>query len=150
MELTKNSWIIRRLQPGERIPYDLLLLADPSRKMIDSYLTGSEVYLLQQAQVTLGILALSRHGHALEVKNVAVAPDYQRQGVGSYLLEHAIRIASSKALEIRIGTANSSVYQLLLYQLLGFQISSIERVFPLLIILCRFTKTAYRQNISSF
>lgn len=43
---------------GELISYDLLLLADPSREMIDKYLSSSEIFLAKDQKLIIGILVL--------------------------------------------------------------------------------------------
>lgn len=65
-----------------------------------------------------------------EIKNVAVLPEFQGQGIGEYLIENVIQIARQMNFKtIQIGTANSSVGQLYLYQKLGFDISEIRKDF---------------------
>ena len=66
----------------------------------------------------------------VEIKNVAVKPEFQGQGIGSYLIENVVQIASlNRQKSICIGTANSSLGQLYLYQKLGFDISEIRKNF---------------------
>lgn len=66
----------------------------------------------------------------VEIKNVAVKPEFQGKGIGSYLIENAVKVASfNRQKSICIGTANSSVGQLYLYQKLGFEITDIKRHF---------------------
>ncbi len=60
----------------------------------------------------------------VEIKNVAVKPAFQGQGIGRYLIENVIKIATlEKRKSICIGTANSSIMQLYLYEQLGFEIT---------------------------
>ena len=62
----------------------------------------------------------------VEIKNIAVKPTFQQQGIGSLLIGHAIQIALlNRQKTICIGTANSSVGQLYLYQKFGFDITNI-------------------------
>ncbi|MNE59655.1 putative N-acetyltransferase YvbK [compost metagenome] len=65
-----------------------------------------------------------------EIKNIAVHNDCQGKGIGKLLLNNAIQVASEKQFEtLIIGTANSSVGQLYLYQKCGFEIASIKKNF---------------------
>lgn len=120
-----------KLDKAEQVPYELLLLADPSKDLVDEYLKSSDIYAARQNDETLGIVVLCPLiTGTVEIKNVAVKPEFQRQGVGSFLIENAVRVAylnSQKS--VCIGTANSSVGQLYLYQKLGFEITDIKRNF---------------------
>lgn len=123
--------IFKRLDESDQIPYELLLLADPSKGLVDEYVKVSEVYIAIQNEETLGVIVLfPLTTETVEIKNVAVKQEYHGQGIGSFLIENAIKVASlSKQKGICIGTANSSVAQLYLYQKLGFDITEIKRNF---------------------
>lgn len=124
---------ITLLEPGFINPvlYELLLLADPSKEMIDAYLPGSYVFVAEQDKETAGVLVLfPLTDKSAEIKNVAVKPELQGRGTGTALIEHAIGFAALRQYEsICIGTANSSIAQLYLYQKLGFGITEIRRDF---------------------
>lgn len=113
------------------IPYDLLLLADPSREMIDSYLPHSDLYLASESGDVIGVVVLFPVDRdSAEVKNLAVKPTYQGKGIGKWLLENVIAVARPKHFKrLIIGTANSSFYQLALYQKVGFRVYSVRRDF---------------------
>ena len=121
----------KRLDENAPIPYELLLLADPSKDLIDEYLKRSEVFTATQNGEIIGVIVLCPLTVAtIEIKNVAVKTVFQGQGIGRYLIENAIQIALlNKQASICIGTANSSIGQLYLYQKLGFEITEIKRNF---------------------
>lgn len=131
MTVKDESLTFDKLNKGEKIPYDLLLLADPSKKLIDEYLKQSDVFVARQKGESVGVIVLFPLSlKIVEIKNVAVKPEFQGQGIGSYLIENVIQVAlSNSKRSICIGTANSSVGQLLLYQKLGFEITDIKRHF---------------------
>jgi aminoglycoside 6'-N-acetyltransferase I len=120
-----------KLDKDNQIPYKLLLLADPSKELVDEYLKPSDIYVARQNGETLGVIVLfPLTTETVEIKNVAVKPEFQGQGIGSFLIENAIQVALlNKQISICIGTANSSVGQLFLYQKLGFEIIDIKRHF---------------------
>lgn len=122
---------IRQLASGEAIPYDLLLLADPSKALVDEYLPASTVFVAMLDQDPVGACVLfPLEAGLIEIKNVAVEPSHQGRGIGTALLKHAIRVAERQGYQsLGIGTANSSVAQLLLYQKLGFEIDGIKKNF---------------------
>lgn len=121
----------QQLDKWEQIPYELLLLADPSKKLIDEYLESSSVFTARKNGEIVGIIVLfPLSADTAEIKNIAVRPENQGQGVGKYLIENAVQIALvNKQRTICIGTANSSIGQLYLYQKLGFELTEIRRNF---------------------
>lgn len=117
----------RKLQPHESPPYDLLLLADPSRQLIETYLADGECYIVEEEGGIIGVfVVIELNKETIEIKNIAVREDLQGQGTGKNLVFDAIRIAKENGYEfVEIGTGNSSIGQLALYQKCGFRISGI-------------------------
>ena len=122
---------IRLLSPQETPPYDLLLLADPSVLMLEKYLFISSVYVATIEVEIVGVFVLCPIDKTLiEIKNIAVAETHQGKGIGKKLLAYAIAKAREQGFqEIQIGTANSSIGQLALYQKMGFEMDSIRKGF---------------------
>lgn len=120
-------------QSGEAqpIPFELLLLADPSRDLIAEYLPLSELYIARLDNDLVGVVVLlPLDGNTIEIKNIAVNPEFQGLGIGSFMIRNVTKIASiKKAHTLLIGTADSSLPQLHLYQKLGFEISEIKEDF---------------------
>lgn len=129
MTSLQEDTIIRKLGPGEKIPYDLLLLADPSIIMINTYLSLAEVYVMEQDQQVIGSYVLLPAGPGtIEIKNIAVNPAWQGKGLGKILLQDAAQRARANGYKyICIGTGNSSIAQLYLYQRQGFEITAIKK-----------------------
>ncbi|WP_367897635.1 GNAT family N-acetyltransferase [Leptospira sp. WS58.C1] len=120
---------IRKLSSDETPPMDLLLLADPDQEIILSYLDRSSVFLMESEKGELiGVyLLLPTRPHTVEIVNIAVSEKFQGQGFGKKLLAHASETARSQGfLTLEIGTGNSSIAQLGLYQKSGFSISGID------------------------
>jgi len=119
---------IRQLRKEEPPPYHLLELADPSRKVIDDYLPGSEIYLAENRAEIIGVYVLypPEARNTIEIKNIAVLPEFQGKGLGKLMLKHAGNVAQKKGYKkLRIATANSSVAQLHLYLSQGFLLQEI-------------------------
>lgn len=131
MKVNKQNLTFHKLSANAPAPYDLLLLADPSMDLGDKYLPQSVVFVAQQDDETIGVIVVfPLTADTVEIKNVAVKPVFQGQGVGRYLIENAVRLAlAQEQKSICIGTANSSIRQLSLYQRLGFEITEIRRNF---------------------
>jgi ribosomal protein S18 acetylase RimI-like enzyme len=121
----------KQLSKEESIPYDLLLLADPSKELIDQYLPSSTVFVATENEKTVGIIVLfPLNEKEVEIKNIAVEPFFQGQGIGQFLIKNAIAIAQQNGNHsIYIGTANSSIGQLHLYQKLGFEMHEFKKNF---------------------
>ena len=120
--------ICRKRTSDDEIPYDLLLLADPSREMIDDYIGRGECYLAYADGELVGeFVLIATHPRTLEIVNVAVRESRQGQGIGKALVRKAIEIArTAGAAALEIGTANSSFDQLRLYQRCGFRIVGVD------------------------
>jgi len=127
IEYAKSQWVIRELLPNEKPPMDLLLLADPSEMSIEKYIHKSKVYVAVEEALVIGVYVLMEiaPGKA-EIMNVAVAETHQGKGIGKALVLHAIKNARALGMKsIEIGTGNSSIQQLALYQKCGFRLTEI-------------------------
>ncbi|MEC5145572.1 GNAT family N-acetyltransferase [Chitinophaga sp. 212800010-3] len=119
---------IRKLAPGDNMPYDLLLLADPSVTMINAYLSLGEVYVMEKEKQVIGVYVLVKEGEDTEIRNIAVNQAWQGKGLGKILLQDAAqRARANGSRSLFIGTGNSSIAQLYLYQRQGFEISAVRK-----------------------
>ncbi|SFI43301.1 Acetyltransferase (GNAT) family protein [Tindallia magadiensis] len=111
--------------------YDLLLLADPSQKIVDEYIVRGKVFVANYCGNVVGeYVLINTRPETVEVINIAIKEEYQRKGLGKLLLKDAISRASMDGAKVlEIGTANSSIFQLALYQKVGFRITGIDRDF---------------------
>lgn len=122
---------IRKLRHDEEYPMELLLLADPSRKLVEDYLTRGECFVIEVDGSIIGeYVLLPTRPDTIEIVNIAVDENFQGNGIGKKLVNDAIKRANEKRYKtIEIGTANSSIGQLLLYQKCGFRIVGVDRDF---------------------
>lgn len=122
---------IRKLKIHEEYPMDLLLLADPSEKIVREYVTMGECFVAERNEKIIGTyVLLPTRPETMELVNVAVTENEQGKGVGRQLVMDAIERAKEKGYKIiEIGTGNSSVGQLVLYQKCGFRICGVDRDF---------------------
>jgi GNAT superfamily N-acetyltransferase len=123
--------IIRKLNKDEEAPMNLLLLADPSMKMIEEYLQRGECFVAESDDQIIGsYVLLPTRPEVIELVNIAVIEEQHGKGIGKGLLKHAIEEAKSKGYKtIEIGTGNSSIGQLALYQKCGFRITGVDKDF---------------------
>ncbi|AWC28249.1 GNAT family N-acetyltransferase [Bacillus cytotoxicus] len=119
--------VIERIQK-ENAPRSLLLLADPSEQQIDSYVKRGRIYVAKDEENVIGVyVLLETRPYTMEIMNLAVVDELQGRGIGKQLLCHAIQTAKEYHMHtLEIGTGNSSVSQLALYQKCGFRIVSID------------------------
>lgn len=127
----ENNLVVTKLEEGCPLPYDLLLLADPSKDNVDNYIFQSQIYMAALAGETIGCYALFQLDYdTFEIKNIAVAPAWQSKGIGTKLLCDAMeKVKSQGSKKLVIGTGNSSVGQLRLYQKVGFRITEVRKDF---------------------
>ncbi len=121
----------RTLSAADNIPYDLLLLADEAREVVDTYVNEVEIHVLENNSQIIALYALQTiGGDTVEIKSIAVDQQHQGQGIGAFLLRDATRKAKEKGFKtMLIGTANAAIKQLYLYQKEGFEISHIRKNF---------------------
>lgn len=120
--------IIRKLHAEEQYPIELLLLADPSQELVEQYVSKGECYVLEVEQKIVGVYVLVvKETSAAELMNIAVAEHMQGRGLGKQLVLHAIEASRQKGCPtIEVGTGNSSIDQLALYQKCGFRIVGVD------------------------
>ncbi|WP_053365609.1 GNAT family N-acetyltransferase [Bacillus sp. FJAT-27245] len=120
---------IRKLERRERPPMELLLLADPSEELVKEYVSKGNCFVAEAEGETIGAYVLLKAGAGtVELKNIAVAEHLHSRGIGKALVLDAIRTAKSLGFKsIEVGTGNSSIGQLALYQKCGFRIERVVR-----------------------
>lgn len=123
-----NDILIDQFSKSDEIPYVLLLDADPSMELIEKYLKYSTIYIAKLENKIIGVYVLYPiNAEKAEIKNIAVEENLQGKGIGKLLLEDAFKQAKAKGYkELIIGTGNSSVGQLYLYQKAGFEMIEIK------------------------
>ncbi|WP_028543748.1 GNAT family N-acetyltransferase [Paenibacillus taiwanensis] len=127
---------IRKLNTNELYPMELLLLADPSRAIVEEYVQRGHCYIAEQNtehnnKDVVGVyVLLPTRPSTVELVNVAVAEEHHGKGIGKCLVRHALETAKSLGYStVELGTGNSSIGQLALYQKCGFRIVGIDHNF---------------------
>lgn len=119
---------VKDLTPAEW-PWPLLLDADPSRELIETYIHQSTVVGLVEGGVAIAVVVLlKRDLQVVEVMNLAVAPSYQGKKIGKLLLGAAIERSRQQGIKrLIVGTGNAGISQLAFYQKMGFRLESVDR-----------------------
>lgn len=124
---------ISKLQPGDSLPFDLLLLADETTEAIEKYIYNSDVYIVKAKGYSrpIAVFALSQvNDMQIEIKNIAVLESLQARGLGSYLLSEIKRIARlGNFKNLIVGTPDCSFKQILFYKKNGFTKYGIRKDF---------------------
>ncbi|CAM4387184.1 GNAT superfamily N-acetyltransferase [Paenibacillus endophyticus] len=122
---------IRKLNADEQPPMALLLLADPSLKLVDEYIKRGQCFVAEVENSIIGVYVLLRtRPETVEIVNIAVEENNQGKGIGKQLVLDAIHNAKLLGFKtIEIGTGNSGIGQLALYQKCGFRITGVDRDF---------------------
>lgn len=114
------------LPAHQNVPYNLLLIADPSKEVIDQYIPGADIFVATIKEELVAVYVLLMHEGCAEIKNISVSEHYQGKGIGKILLAHASRFAKEQGCgTLSIATGNSSIGPLALYQRSGFEIKEI-------------------------
>ena len=108
--------------------WQLLLSADPSRDMVEAYLSEEYSRIAYHSTRPVAVYAMTRvNATCFEINNLAVLGSYQGIGLGRRMLGHALGLAESRgAREVLISTANSSLRNLRFYQQVGFRMIAVE------------------------
>lgn len=123
------KWLTAFLDPqkgAERLPWTLLLDADPNQELVKDYLEKSRVLIAYEKQVPeriVGILVYEERVAEWEILNVAVTPALQNQGIGRVLLQRCLQeiMNQEEDKQILIKTGDLTSSALSLYQKMGFR-----------------------------
>lgn len=114
---------IRLIAQNKKRYLPLLLLGDEQEDMIDRYLDRGTLYLLEEDGAAKCVCVLTEEGGGvLEVKNLATAPDCQRQGYGKAMLDFVAQTYRGRYTCLQVGTGESPL-TLPFYEKCGFVFS---------------------------
>jgi ribosomal protein S18 acetylase RimI-like enzyme len=109
----------------------LLLLADDSEAQVRGYMQRGILFVAEDGGRDVGIvLAIPTEASEVELKAVAVDPDFHNQGIGKRMLALVLpALQKAGYSRVVLGTGNSSIGQIAFYQKAGFRLWKIERDF---------------------
>ena len=82
---------IKKVETGKKQYLDLLLLADEQEDMIDRYLERGTMYVLEDDGVKAECVVTDEGNGVLELKNIAVKPDFQWKSPGRFFNQNLRR-----------------------------------------------------------
>ena len=98
---------IKKVETGKKQYLDLLLLADEQEDMIDRYLERGTMYVLEDDGVKAECVVTDEGNGVLELKNIAVKPDFQGNGYGKALVDFLIKTYAELYTVLQVGTGDS-------------------------------------------
>ena len=99
---------------------ELLLLADEQESMIDRYLDRGNMYALFEDGVRAVCVVTDEGGGILELKNLAVGPEYQRKGYGTAMIRFLEERYRGQYGILQVGTGDSPL-TVPFYEACGFR-----------------------------
>ena len=98
---------IREITENKKQYLSLLLLADEQEDMVDRYIADGTMYILDDNGVMGECVVLPIGSNTLEIKNIAIHPDYHRKGYGKALIDFIIEKYKGKYSVLQVGTGES-------------------------------------------
>ena len=99
---------------------ELLLLADEQESMVDRYLDRGSMYALFEDGVRAVCVVTDGGGGILELKNLAVRPEYQRKGYGTAMIRFLEERYRGQYGILQVGTGDSPL-TVPFYEACGFR-----------------------------
>ena len=99
---------------------ELLLLADEQESMVDRYLDRGSMYALFVVGVRAVCVVTDEGGGILELKNLAVRPEYQRKGYGTAMIRFLEERYRGQYGILQVGTGDSPL-TVPFYEACGFR-----------------------------
>lgn len=108
-----------------------LLLADENEEIINEYINKGDMFSIIFREKVIGVaLFINESPFIVELKNIALSPEFRGKGLGKEILKKAIKLYKKKLFtKMIVGTANSSIANLAFYQKAGFRIVGIKKNF---------------------
>lgn len=99
---------ICEIKEHKKLYLDLLLLADEQESMIDRYLQQGTMFALTGERGVKAVFVVTDEGDGiLELKNIAVRPEFQRQGLGRELIRFLQEKYWDQYRLMQVGTGDS-------------------------------------------
>ena len=127
MKITLNPVIV----PKRQQYMDLLLLADESEEIVQTYIERGDLFAISLQNQTIGVaLFIEEAPHVIELKNIALLPQFTGHGYGKAVIEHACTLYKRRNIhKLIVGTANSSIDNIAFYQKAGFRMTHVKSNF---------------------
>ena len=99
---------IREYAGDRRELMDLLLLADEQVEMVERYLDRGRMFVLEDGGGIIAECLVTDEGSGvLEIKNIAVEPQFQGKSYGKAMIDFLVRMFSNDYSVLQVGTGDS-------------------------------------------
>lgn len=99
---------IREIKEGKRRFLDLLLLGDEQEEMVERYLGRGNLFVGFEEERAVAVCVVTDEGDGVfEVKNLAVAEEEQRQGIGTRMMRFVEERYGRQARVLQVGTGET-------------------------------------------
>ena len=98
---------IQKVNENKKQFLSLLLLADEQEDMVDRYLEKGAMYVLDDSGVKAECVVTNEGNGILEIKNIAVMPEHQREGYGRALIDFLASEYADEYSILQVGTGDS-------------------------------------------
>ncbi len=108
----------------------ILLLAEHSERALRWGLANlvDAVYRMDSSDHLVGAATMKWRSDPCEIMELAIAPEFQRQGLGKQFVAWLIQEARERGnKQMLVGTANSSISNIAFYQKCGFRMDSVRQ-----------------------
>lgn len=123
-----NVMEIKEVTDNKKQYLSLLLLADEQENMIDRYINRGVMFILNDGGVKGECIVTDEGNGILEIKNIAVEPEYHRMGYGKVLIEYVAMRYQNQYSVLQVGTGDSPL-TISFYEKCGFTRSHIIKNF---------------------
>lgn len=99
---------IQRIDKDKKRYLPLLLLGDEQEDMIDRYLERGTLYVMEENGAAVAVAVLTRESpETYELKNIAVLPERQREGLGREILAFLWETCGGEGRSLIAGTGEA-------------------------------------------
>lgn len=117
------------IKTDKRRYMDLLLIGDEQESMIDRYIDRGRMFALEYGGTVCAVCVVTDEGGGeLEIKNIAVSPQFQRRGLGRRIIGYIEETFSSEFTRLTAGTGDSPL-TVPFYESCGFVRFRVEKDF---------------------
>ncbi|GAF41721.1 hypothetical protein FC83_GL000010 [Agrilactobacillus composti DSM 18527 = JCM 14202] len=124
-----NRYVIKAFDERPRETLEsLFLLGDEDPQMVAAYVNTGRLFVAYDKAQPIGLVLVTPTAQpdTAEIKNIAVLPAYQHQGLGSRLIAQVVAALSPEKWQLLVGTGDADVQNILFYLKNGFRFDSIR------------------------
>ncbi len=118
--MPEDGMEIREYTGDRRLLIELLLLADEQPQMVERYLNKGKMFILDDDGIKAECLVTDEGEGVLEIKSIAVLPNFQRKSYGKSMIDFLVRMFSGTYSVLQVGTGDSPL-TVPFYEKCGFE-----------------------------